>query len=106
MKHERPEWEVAKELGVDTLANDPGEARLILAEKINEMLQSEFNSLVTILYRMDVSESKLKQELQENPGKDAGLLIADLMIERQAQKLKTREQFSQRDNNIDEREKW
>ena len=37
---------------------------------------------------------------------DAGNIIASLIIERQEQKIKTREQFSQRDNGFDEEEKW
>ena len=55
---------------------------------------------------MDVSEIKLKQLLKDNSGTDAGLIIADLMIERQAEKIKSREQYSKRDENISDDEKW
>jgi hypothetical protein len=77
-----------------------------LASKINSLLTSDFNKLVSILYRMDVSEKKLKQLLQDNPATDAGKLIAELMIEREAEKIKSRKEFKQRDRNIDEDEKW
>jgi len=77
-----------------------------LEEKINGLLVGDFDRLISILYRMDVSESKLKQLLKENQAEDAAKIIALLMIERQAEKIKSRQQFSQRDNDIDENEKW
>ncbi len=78
----------------------------ILAARINDLIEKDFQQLISILYRMDVSEPKLRSVLKENPDSDAGLLIANLMIERQAQKIRSRQQFRQRDNNIDENEKW
>ena len=77
-----------------------------LEEKINGLLVGDFDRLISILYRMDVSELKLKQLLKENQAEDAAKIIALLMIERQAEKIKSRQQFSQRDNDIDENEKW
>jgi hypothetical protein len=77
-----------------------------LEEKINSLLVGDFDRLISILYRMDVSELKLKQLLKENQAEDAAKIIARLMIERQAEKIKSRQQFSQRDNDIDENEKW
>lgn len=73
---------------------------------INDLIVHDFNQLLNILYRLDVSENKLKQMLgDDNPG-DAGKIIAALIIERQLQKIKSRQQFKQRDNTIDENEKW
>lgn len=77
-----------------------------LEEKINSLLVGDFDRLISILYRMDVSELKLKQLLKENQAEDAAKIIALLMIERQAEKIKSRRQFRQQDNNIDENEKW
>jgi hypothetical protein len=97
------------ELGSLPVQEDYEARRLELAGRINELLNSDFSKLISVLYRMDVSEAKLKQLLKENPETDAGLLIADLMIERQLQKIKTRRaanQAKQRDNDIDENEKW
>lgn len=77
-----------------------------LSRYINELIQTNFQKLVALLYRIDVSESKLKMLLQENKGVDAGKIIADLIIERQIQKLKARKNFDQSNKNIDENEKW
>ena len=77
-----------------------------LAAYINDLIKYEFDKLIAYLYRIDVSEEKLKTLLLDNPQDDAGNIIASLIIERQQQKIKSRELFSQRDNNFDEEEKW
>lgn len=77
-----------------------------LAQYINNLVKNDFDKLISYLYRIDVNEQKLKTLLQQNPQEDAGNIIATLIIERQQQKIKSREQFSPRDNNIDEEEKW
>jgi len=76
-----------------------------LVDKINELINSDFQKLVSILYRLDISEPRLKLLLKENPNVDAGLIIADLMIERQLQKAKSRQEYK-RDENISDDEKW
>ncbi len=76
-----------------------------LAILINQLINTDFEKLAGILYRIDVSEKKLKKLLSDNPGMDAGLLIADLVIERQIEKKKSREKF-RRDSNITDDEKW
>jgi hypothetical protein len=77
-----------------------------LAEYINGLIKNDFEKLVSYLYRIDVNEQKLKTLLQQHPTEDAGNLVASLIIERQLQKIKTRELFSQRDDNVAEEEKW
>lgn len=61
-----------------------------LSIKINELINTDFEKLVQLLYRVDVDESKLKKMLQENAGTDAGKMIALLLIERQQQKLQSK----------------
>jgi hypothetical protein len=82
------------------------EAAALLAVYINKLIEADFHKLISILYRLDVSETKLRQLLEENTGSDAGVIIADLIIERQIQKIKSRQQFGRKDNTIDENEKW
>jgi hypothetical protein len=59
-----------------------------LATYINDLIVHDFNKLISILYRIDVDEEKLKRVLKENKDKDAGIVIAELIIERQSQKRK------------------
>ncbi len=81
------------------------EIRNKLAENINHLIIHDFNKLVSLLYRVDVNEAKLKHLLKENPGSDAGNIIADLIIERQLQKIKSRNENRQ-ENNITDEDKW
>ena len=65
-----------------------------LIDYLNEFIKNDFSKVVQLLYRIDVSEQKLKKVLQENPDSDAASLIADLIIERLAAAKKARENFS------------
>ena len=76
-----------------------------LSNEINQLIVHDFAALIQILYRLDVSEAKLKMVLSENPKQDAGRLIAALIIER----LKIREEMKQhfpRQENIPEEDRW
>ena len=64
-----------------------------LIEYINHLLLHDFNGLVQVLYRVDVSEQKLKELLQKNPATDAAVIITDLLIERQEEKINIKESF-------------
>ena len=79
---------------------------VFLAAKINQLITNDFIQLLQILYRIDVSEQKLRSLLKQNADTDAGRIIAVLIIERQLEKLRSREQFKRNDDNIDEEEKW
>ena len=97
--------QVSKELDIITDEKDHRLMKQMLINRINELLTTDFQKLVSILYRVDVSEAKLKLLLKENPGTDAGLIIAELMIERQAQKIKSRQKHRRDPTNSDE-EAW
>lgn len=77
-----------------------------LIDYINFLLLEDFNRLLQLLYRVDVSEQKLKILLQENPSTDAAILITDLLIARQEEKINQRTRFSQDPGNIPEEDKW
>ena len=81
------------------------ELRQQLAVYINDLVIHDFQKLVSVLYRIDISELRLKQLLKDNPDREASLLIADLIIERQLQKIKSRKEYKS-DNTISDDEKW
>jgi hypothetical protein len=76
-----------------------------LAEGINHLIQADFTRLINILYRIDISEQTIKETLEKQADKDAGVLIAELIIERQLQKQKMRAQFKSQQN-IPDDDKW
>jgi len=77
-----------------------------LTAYINELISSDFNKLIYVLYRLDISEKKLKQLLADLPGSDAGTIIVNMIIERQLQKIQSRKQYRQDDKSIAEEDKW
>lgn len=77
-----------------------------LAIYINDLIRHHFEKLVSLLYRIDVSEAKIKLLLQDQTDKNAADIIAALIIERQLQKIKSRRQFSQPDTRDTDAEKW
>lgn len=85
---------------------DAGQQYQAIADHINALLQKDFTQLVSLLYRLDVSEAKLRSLLQQHPDTDAAILITDLVLERQAQKIRSRREHTRRDHEIDENEKW
>jgi hypothetical protein len=95
-----------QQLEILTDKNSAGELQQKLAEHINNVINSDFDKLLQLLYRMDIDEMKLRAVLSSHPDRNAGEMIAELMIERQLQKVKSRREFDRRDNNIDENEKW
>ncbi len=80
------------------------ELKNILANRINYLINNDFEKLVRILYRIDVPEKILKENLK-NEKENAGAIIAEMIVERQLQKIKTREQFKSNDD-IPDKERW
>lgn len=77
-----------------------------LAAFINKLLLTNFERLVQLLYRIDVSEMRLKSLLKDNPKEDAGNIIASLIIERQAQKIISKQQFKNDEEKFCNEERW
>jgi hypothetical protein len=75
---------------------------LELETMINDLIKEDFSKLVQLLYRIDVSEAKLKNVLKEHPNEDAGKLIAQIVIERLAATKKARESFSTKSSSIED----
>jgi hypothetical protein len=82
------------------------ELHIRLSEFLNELIQKDFQKLIRLLYRIDISEAKLKQLLQQPPKEDASKIIAQLIIERQLQKIKSRQLYRPPNDNFTEEEKW
>jgi len=83
----------------------PQRERQQLEAYINELIQRDFTKLVELLYRVDVSEKKLKEVLASQQDRDSASLIAELLIERQLQKRAWR-QTHQPGTDISDEEGW
>jgi hypothetical protein len=76
-----------------------------LSEYLNHLINTDFQRLVYLLYRVDVSEKKLQNLFRDNPQENAGNIIAHLIIQRQLQKIESRKRFKNNDIGSAE-EKW
>ena len=96
----RDQWSIALN---DHLSME--EIKEKLSQHINYLVNHDFGRLINMLYTVDVSESKLKYLLKENANQDAGNIIAGLIIERQLQKIQTRQNTKPGNSGSDE-ERW
>jgi hypothetical protein len=64
-----------------------------LAERLNTLIRSDFNMVVSILYRIDINEARLKELLKTAAEEEEGRIMARLIIERQTQKIETRRRY-------------
>ena len=73
---------------------------------INELIKKDFDVLVQLLYRIDVYEKKIRIYLSKNRQEDSAAILADLIIERQLEKMESRKKFSENKNEECDEEKW
>ena len=76
-----------------------------LIDAINWLIIHDFEKLVFILYRIDVSEAKIKTLPNKENTNFAAPVIADAILERLAEKKASREKYKQ-DSPASEEEKW
>lgn len=68
--------------------NDIIDLEKALVAYLNNLVNQDFNLLISILYRVDISEEKVVLALSENLEKEtAGITLARLIIQRQKEKL-------------------
>lgn len=83
---------VLKDFEVNTAQNEE-ELRATLVKAFAYLLDHDFNLLLTILYRTDVDEEKLKKLLVDHANLPSADVIADAYLERQKQKVYWRKKY-------------
>ncbi len=87
--------------------NSFAEFRKFIVKKINDWILNDFEHLLYLLYRIDVHEDKVRTLMQQHKGENAAEIIADLIIDRQRQKIETRKMFHmEKPIDVDESELW
>lgn len=64
-----------------------------LSELISYLLENDMHRLLNAMYRLDVSEAKFHEAMQAESKEKAVSSIADLILEREMQKVKTRQHY-------------
>lgn len=79
-----------------------------LIDYIDELVSRDFDALLLLLYRIDVSEDRVKKLLEKAQGQNTSRIIAELIIERQKQKLYWRNKFKSQliKQDEDDEERW
>ena len=80
----------------DAAVEQSGTAQFkVLVAFLDELIRNDFNRLLSLLYRVDISEEKLKRSLADHQGSNipSAELIAKLMVEREAEKIRSREKY-------------
>ena len=85
-----------------------GETALLdwLTDYCNDLLAQDFPRLVQLLYRVDVSEARVKTMLREAAGENAGCIMARLILERVGEIVRARKQYRMPERDIPDDEKW
>jgi len=71
------------------------EYKKYLTEKLKFLLDEKFDTLVNILYRIDISEKKLSQLFSGNNRDSIPASLADMIIDRQLEKLRLRKLYKE-----------
>ena len=88
---------IVRDFELETPENPMSEAELLayLANVIGYMIEKKLDYLLSLLYRLDVSESKINRALMPGNLEDANVALARLVIERQKQRIATKRAYRQ-----------
>jgi hypothetical protein len=103
--------ETALQIGEETALTIPDhitydQLESLLAEKLETMINKDFQQFVLLLYRIDVAESKVRQVLADDTSENVYRKIAALLIDRQQQKIISRKTFTRPIKDDDGEERW
>lgn len=68
-----------------------------LTPLVNHLLDNDLQTLMQLLYRIDVSEEKFKQALAFSEPQEMGEKVARLILDRQLKKIETRRRYKKED---------
>lgn len=72
----------------------PADLKKALVQYIDRLIIDDFSLLISLLYRIDIPQEKASLALAEkNKTTSAGEVLAELIIQRQLQKIKTRRAY-------------
>jgi len=87
---------IISKVGFDNL----NELKKHLRGKISELLDNDYEKLISILYRIDVDEDKLNELFGSKSRESIPGRLADLIIERQLQKINIRNMYAKERKNL------
>jgi orotate phosphoribosyltransferase-like protein len=70
------------------------ELKVRLTQIVTYLLDKDFEKFLHAMYRMDINEEKLKVALASDPPEQVAPNVAQLIIQRELQKVETRRKYS------------
>ncbi len=89
------ELEINPNDGEKDLSPSYDELKRTIAEHIRHLLSSHYEYLLNLLYRIDVDEAKVAETLGSHHPNEVPDILAEMIIERQLQKVVTRQYYRQ-----------
>ena len=88
---------IARDFGLEIGEESITEQELfdLVANEVAYMLEHRLETLFSLLYRLDVSEKKTRAALDPSAEEAANICIARLIIERQKQRIFTKQHYKQ-----------
>ena len=88
---------IARDFGLETGPEPLTEQELfdLVANEVAYMIEHRLESLFSLLYRLDVSEKKIRSGLAGDAAQPANITLAQLIIDRQKQRIFTKQKYRQ-----------
>lgn len=90
---------ISKDFGISHV-NTLDELRKILAVRLDELMVTNMEKLLSILYIIDVTQKKLDNIFESGSREEIPFLLADAIIKRQLNKVKTRNYYKNKEGNL------
>ena len=88
---------IARDFGLEIGPEPLTEQQLfeLVANEVAYMIEHRMETLFSLLYRLDVSERKIRAALAAEAAEPANVILAKLIIDRQKQRIITKMQYRQ-----------
>ncbi|MCB0686580.1 MAG: hypothetical protein KDC53_08645 [Saprospiraceae bacterium] len=88
-------FELIKSQGLPELNQDQSEEELIdfMSQRIEALLAGDFEALMSMMYRLDVDEAKIRKALAPHNPENPARSLARLIVQRQMKRMATREKY-------------
>ena len=64
-----------------------------IEKRVQILLDTDFQSLIQALYRLDINENELRKAIDKNPPSRSARIISQMILEREKSKIKTRDDY-------------
>lgn len=88
---------IARDFELEETGNHVSEEALfaMLADRVAWLIEHRMEYLLSLMYRMDISEAKVNFALSPHSPEPANIAIARLVLDRQKERIRTKREYKQ-----------